>query len=284
MDGDGVIDHPGFTRLVEHLVDAGSDGIVVAGTTGESPTLTAAEKLDLVRRAVDAVGERATVVAGTGSYDTRATIELTRQAAEAGAQAALVVTPYYSKPPRAGLVAHFTAIADASPIPIVLYNIPGRSVINLDPELVAELAAHPRIVAIKQAQTDDLDETRRIRELAPDLAVYAGNDDALLDILRLGGVGGICVASHVIGTAMSDLCSLVAAGDDEAAARLDASLRPVYEAMAVTTNPIPVKAALDILGLPGGGLRLPLVPATRQERDRIASALEAAGLAAGARS
>jgi 4-hydroxy-tetrahydrodipicolinate synthase len=266
-----AVDYERLAALATHLLENGSDGLVVAGTTGESPTLTDAEKTAMFRAVVQAVGGRAAVVAGTGSNDTAHSVALTRRAEECGVDAVLVVTPYYNKPPERGIVAHFRAVAAATSLPVIVYNIPGRCVVNISPELFAELATVPNIVAVKQANPD-LDETRRLRELC-DLEVYAGNDDMLLDVLTMGGAGGICVASHVVGPRLAEMARLVRSGDTSAATALDESLRALYKTLFVTSNPIPVKAALNLLGQDVGGLRLPLLPATPEETAAVAAEL-----------
>ena len=272
---DGSLDLEAAGRLASHLVEAGSHGLVVAGTTGETPTLSDDEKLSLLRAVLDEVGERATVICGTGTNDTRHSVELTRAACRVGADAVLVVTPYYNKPNRAGLRAHFEHVAEAAGgTPVILYNIPSRCVINLPPDLLGELGREiANVVAVKQANND---------ELGPidGLDVLAGNDDIFGRCLELGGVGGILVASHVVGSEMRALYDAAVAGDATRAAEIDAGLRPLYQAMAVTANPIPVKTALEMLGIVDGHLRLPMVPATPRERSVVREALERSGLIA----
>ncbi len=271
FDRDLVVDHGRLAELAVWLVEHGSDGLVVAGTTGESPTLTDDEKLAMFRTVVAAVGDRASVIAGTGTYDTRHTIALTQKAAECGVDAALVVTPYYNKPPERGLVEHFKAVAAASPLPVIIYNIPGRSGVNLSAEALAVLGDVERIVAVKQANPDR-DDLTRLFELS-DMGIYAGNDDMLLDVLRLGGLGGICVASHVAGPRMAEMAACVREGRLADAEAIDAELQPLYKALFITTNPIPIKAAVNMVGLDVGGLRLPLVPATAEEQDAVRAEL-----------
>jgi 4-hydroxy-tetrahydrodipicolinate synthase len=278
---DGAVDYESFRRLCHHLVEGGSDGIVVAGTTGEAPTLSDEERLELFAVAVDAVGAEATIVAGTGTYSTSHSVHLTERAHELGVDAFLVVTPYYNKPPARGVVAHFRAIAEVTDRPLVVYNIPQRVVVNLEPETLAELAEIPNVRAVKQA-TPDLEQARRILE-ETDLELLAGNDDLLLPFLELGGAGGILVYTHLVGPRVRELVSAFKAGDRERAAELERELRPVIEALAVTTNPIPLKAALAMAGHEVGGLRLPLVEANDEERAAIRSALEVAGVLAPAR-
>ena len=215
FDADGAVDHEQLARLAEFLLANGSDGLVVAGTTGESPTLDDAEKLAMFRTVVSAAAGRAPVVAGTGSNDTRHSVELTRAAEACGVDGVLAVVPYYNKPPERGVLAHFRAVAAATSLPVILYNIPGRCVINVSPEALAELGKTENIVAVKQANPD-LAETDRLMELS-DLAVYAGNDDMLCDVMARGGAGGICVASHVVGPRMAEVARLCREGDLEAA-------------------------------------------------------------------
>ena len=270
---DGSLDIESARRLALHLVESGSHGLVVAGTTGESPTLSDAEKLRLLEAVLDEVGDRATVIAGTGSNDTHHSAELTRRASDAGAHAVLVVTPYYNKPNRTGLRAHFHAVAEAAgETPVILYNIPSRCVINLPPDLLAGLASEiPNVVAVKQANNDDLGPVAG-------LEILAGNDEAFLRTLELGGAGGILVASHIVGREMRALYEAQTAGDAARARELDAQLQPIYRALAVTSNPTPVKAALEMLGIVEGHLRLPMVPASQREREAIRTALERHGL------
>lgn len=271
-----AVDHDRLAALAHHLVDNGSDGLVVAGTTGESPTLSDAEKLAMFRTVLDAVGDRVPVIAGTGTYDTRHTIELTQAATAAGVDAVLVVTPYYNKPPERGLIEHFRAVAARTDLPLIVYNIPGRAGVNLSAEALAVLGEVENIVAVKQANPD-LTQLDRLAELS-DLGVYAGNDDMLFEVLRRGGLGGVCVSSHVAGPRMAEMARLVRAGDEAGAAAVDADLRGLYAALFVTTSPIPVKAALNLLGHDVGGLRLPLVPATAEETAVVAAELRRLGL------
>jgi len=278
---DGSINFDSFRRLCAHLVDNGSDGLVVAGTTGESPTLADEERLELFAAAVETVGDRAKIVAGTGTYSTAHSVHLTAEAHAFGVDGFLVVTPYYNKPPVRGIVAHFQAIAEATDKPIIAYNIPQRVVLNLEPETLAELAEIPNVRAVKQATTDP-DQARRIVE-DTGLALYAGNDDLLLPFLELGGVGGILVYTHVAGARVKELVSRFRDGDLEGAMAIEEELRPLVEALNVVTNPIPVKAALNMLGHEVGGYRLPLVDPTEEEKATIREALERVGALAAAR-
>jgi 4-hydroxy-tetrahydrodipicolinate synthase len=271
FDSTGAVDYDRFGALATHLVDNGSDGVVVAGTTGESPTLSDDERLELIAAAVDAVGDRATVVAGTGTYSTAHSVHLTARAHEAGAHGFLVVTPYYNKPPPRGIVAHFEAIAAASDRPIVVYNIPARVVLNLETETIGRLAEIPTVRAVKQANPD-LDQARRIVELGLDL--YAGDDDLILPFLELGGLGGVCVHTHVVGPQVKALVTAARGGDLDEARRLDQETRPALEILKVQTNPIAIKAALNLLGHEVGGVRLPLVEANEDEVAQVRACLE----------
>lgn len=273
FDEEGRVDEAAARRLVAHLVEHGSHGVVVAGSTGECPTLTDEEQISLLRAVIDEIGDRAVVVCGTGTNDTRHSRELTAAAAEAGADAALVVAPYYNKPNQAGLRAHFEAVAEAAPeLPLIIYNIPSRVVINMPPEFLSELSSIDNVVAVKQANNDELGRIEG-------LSLLAGNDDAFMPTLELGGAGGILVASHVAGDQMREMWEAAQRGDMARAQEIDRALQPLYDALGVTTNPIPVKAALEMKGLiPSGRLRLPLVPADREQRAVVADALEKAGL------
>jgi 4-hydroxy-tetrahydrodipicolinate synthase len=275
--GDGSVSHDSARRMARHLIDSGSDGIVVCGTTGEGPTVTDREKLDLFETVVSEVGAGATVIANTGSYDTHHSVALTRSATATGVDGFLVVTPYYNKPPAAGIVAHFEAIAEAAEgRPVIVYNIPQRVVLNLEPELLERLARIENVIAVKQATTD-LEQARRIVAHGA-LDLYAGNDDLVMPFMRLGGAGGICVASHIAGRRIREMIALARGGDLDGAQRIDDELRPLYDALSVTTNPIPLKAALNLLGHDVGGLRLPLVDADEAEVASVQAALAVNGL------
>src|SRR3954465_9105736 len=241
FEGDGSVDYDAFQALARHLVDNGSDGVVVAGTTGESPTLTDRERLDLIRAALEAGGDHAAVVAGTGTYSTDHSIHLTEAAHELGASAFLVVTPYYNKPPQRGIVAHYNAIARASDRPIVVYNIPARVVVNIEPETISRLAEIGTVKAVKQAHAD-LEQARHI--VATGLDLYAGDDNLVQPFLELGGVGGVCVHTHVVGPQVAEQVRAMKEGDLERARELDAALAPAYELLKVAPNPIAIKAAL----------------------------------------
>ncbi len=273
---DGAVDLDSFRALARHLVENGSDGLVVCGTTGESPTLSDDERFELFGAALDEVGDRATVVAGTGTYDTRHSIHLTERAHELGVDAVLVVTPYYNKPPQRGIVAHFEAVAAATDKPVVVYNIPSRVVLNLEPSTLAQLGEIENVVAVKQAY-DDLEQARRIVE-ETGLALYAGDDNLVQAFLELGGVGGVCVHSHVVGPRVREQIRRYRSGDVEGARAVDEELQPAYDLLKVVGTPIAIKAALNLRGHEVGGLRLPLVEATAEELDRVRGCLERLGL------
>jgi len=268
---DGSVDLESFRRLASHLVENGSDGLVVAGTTGESPTLTDDERFSLFAAAVDEVGDRATVVAGTGTYSTEHSVHLTEHAHDLGVDGFLVVAPYYNKPPQRGIVEHFKAIADVSDRPIVIYNIPGRVAINIEPETMIKLDEIPSVTAVKQAN-DDIDQARRILAHT-DLDLYAGDDNLLLPFLEVGGVGGVCVHTHVFGPEVKEQIRLFRDGDLAGARRIDDELEPAYDILTTVVNPIGIKAALNLLGFEVGGHRLPLVEPTTDELEHIRAAL-----------
>src|SRR5438128_5075113 len=273
---DGSLHVERFQELARYLVDHGSDGVVVAGTTGESPNLTDEERLTLFAAAVDAVGDRATVIAGTGTYSTVHSVDLTEKADALGVDGFLVVTPYYSKPPPRGTIEHFKAIAAVSDRPIVVYNIPARVVLNLEPETICDLAEIETVAAVKQANAD-LDQARRILA-ETDLDLYAGDDNIIYPFLELGGVGGVCVHTHVVGPQVKQMIRSFRDGDAQTAKRIDQELGPAYELLKVQTNPIAIKAALNLLGHQVGGLRLPLVEASDDEVSRVRSCLERLGV------
>ncbi len=276
FDSDGAVNLTKFRELAAFLVDNGSDGLVVTGTTGESPTLTDDERFELYSAAVDTVGDRATVVAGTGTYDTRHSVHLTERAHELGVDGFLVVTPYYNKPPPRGIVEHVKAIAAVTDKPIVYYNIPARVVNLVEVETLAELAEIDNVRAVKQAW-DDLEQARRIVD-ETGLHLYAGDDNLILPFLEVGGMGGVCVHTHVVGPQVKAQVTSFKQGDAEAARRIDEELGPVYEILKVTVGPIGIKAALNLLGHEVGGLRLPLVEATDEEKDRIRASLQRLGV------
>jgi 4-hydroxy-tetrahydrodipicolinate synthase len=266
FDGDGRLDEDATVDLIRHLLEHGSDGVVMASTTGESSTLDDEEKLRLFNLAAqEAPG--ATVVANTGSNDTRHSVELTEKASEIdGVDAILAVTPYYNKPNRRGIVAHFHAIANATDLPVIVYNIPSRCVIDIPNELLQELAQIENISGVKQARAEDL---------APidGMAVLAGNDDMLADVLDIGGTGGILVASQIVGEEMRRMID-----EPDQRRQIDEGLHDLYTALSITVNPIPVKTAMRMLGHEVGGFRLPLVEASEEEAEEIRVVLERHGL------
>jgi 4-hydroxy-tetrahydrodipicolinate synthase len=281
FDKDGAVDYDRFRAHARHVIDSGADGLVVAATTGESPTLTDDERLELWAASVDEVGERATIIASTGTYSTAHSVHLTEQAHELGVDGFLVVTPYYNKPPPRGIVEHFKAIAAASDKPIVVYNIPQRVVVNIEPETMLELAEISTVKAVKQA-TEEIDQARRIVD-ETGLDLYAGSDHLVFPFLEVGGVGGVVVHGNLVPGRVKEMIRLYNEGDTDGARSIDEELKPLVELLGLTINPIPVKAALNLLGHEVGGLRLPLVEASDQELAEIRSGLERAGLTAPAR-
>jgi 4-hydroxy-tetrahydrodipicolinate synthase len=275
FDSDGSVDVESFRRLAAHLVDNGSDGLVVAGTTGESPTLTDEEKLELFAAAVDAVGDRASVVANTGTYDTAHSAHLTGEAHDLGVDAFLAVTPYYSKPPQRGIVRHFEEIACMTDKPVLVYNIPSRVVVNVEPATMDALAKIPNVSGVKQAH-DDLDEARHVVEAG--LTLYAGDDNLVLPFLDVGGEGGVCVHSHIWGNETKEMVRRHKAGDAAGARACNDAMAPAFDLLRIQTNPIPIKAAMNLLGHELGGYRLPMVEPTEDELARIRACLERAGL------
>ena len=273
---DGSVDFHRFATLARYLVDNGSDGLVVAGTTGESPTLSEDERLELFRVAVGAVGERATVIGGTGTYSTAESVHLTEKAHQIGVDGFLVVTPYYNKPPQRGIVEHFRAIAHMTDKPVVAYNIPGRVVINIESQTMAELAEIPNVTAVKQAN-DDLVQARFIVEQTG-LDLYAGDDNLIYPFLELGGMGGVCVHTHVVGPRVKEMIRLYKSGDRVEARRVNEELEASYDLLKTVVNPIAIKAALNMLGHEVGGLRLPLVEANEDEQAAVRDCLERLGL------
>jgi len=274
---DGSVDLDGFLALCEHLLENGSDGLVVTGTTGEAPTLSDDERMMLYAAAVDAVGGRGTVVAGTGTYATAHSVHLTEQAHALGVDGFLVVTPYYNKPPQRGIVAHVRAVAAATDRPVIFYDIPSRVVVDAEPDTISRLAEIPNVRGVKQAKPS-LDAARHV--VASGLDLYAGDDDLVLPFLEVGGVGGVCVHTHVVGPRVKEMIARYRAGDVEGARALDDELRPSIELLRVQSNPIAIKKALQLLGHDVGGVRLPLVEADEDETAAIRECLERLGLLA----
>ncbi|MDP9066828.1 MAG: 4-hydroxy-tetrahydrodipicolinate synthase [Actinomycetota bacterium] len=280
---DGSLNIEASRRLARHLTEHGSDGLVVCGTTGESPTLSHDEKLALFEAVVDEVGSRASVIAGTGTYNTAESVELTKEAGALGVDACLAVTPYYSKPPQSGLLAHFRAIADASAVPVMVYDIPGRTSKRIERPTMVELAQHDNIVADKEA-VGDASETAKLRaELdaagCHDFEIYSGDDPLLMPHLAAGAVGIVSVCSHLVGPQIKQIVSAFNDGKVDEAKRIYLELLPLMQViMGLTSSPIPVKAAVNMIGIDVGEPRLPLVPATAQESATIKASLEGAGL------
>lgn len=278
---DMEVDYDKAQVLADRLVNSGSDAVLVAGTTGESPTLTNKEKLELTRVVLEAVGSRAQVLMGTGNNNTAASVELTREAERLGVHGVMLVTPYYNKPPQEGLFRHFKTVAEATGLPVMIYNVPGRTSCNVAPETLARLAATVKnIVAVKEA-SGNLDQVSQIRRLTPDsFDVYSGDDSLTLPIMAVGGCGIVSVASHVAGPMIKDMVEAYAAGEVEKAWRLHVKLMPLFKVIFITTNPIPIKAAVKLAGLDPGGLRLPLVEATPAEVAEVRKVMESLGLLA----
>lgn len=273
FDHKGNIDFPKTTKLIEYLIKNGSDGLVIAGTTGESPTLTKEEKIALFKHVVKVVQKRVPVIAGTGSNNTHSSIELTKQAEEAGVDAVMLVAPYYNKPNQQGLYLHFKTIAESTKLPIMLYNVPGRSIVNMSVETIVRLSEIENIVCVKEA-SGDLDQiTEIITKTDDDFKLYSGDDSLTLPTLSIGGDGIVSVASHVIGNEMQSMIAAYRQGDVKTAAEMHSKLLPVMNEMFSAPSPTPVKTALQILGVDVGGVRLPLVPLSEQERVGLTSLL-----------
>ncbi|MGZ4128857.1 MAG: 4-hydroxy-tetrahydrodipicolinate synthase [Actinomycetota bacterium] len=278
FDREGTLDLERARALAEHLVANGSDGLVLAGSTGESPTLTFEEKRDLFGAVREAVGARADVIAGTGTYDTRETIHLSHMAEEQGVAGLLVVTPYYSRPPQSGLMEHFRTVAASTDLPIILYYIPSRTGRKIEHETLLALAQVPNIIGVKDA-AGDLTGTARLAAAKPDdFTIWSGDDALTLPMLALGAHGIISVASHLVGPAIQRLVEAYGKGDASLAASINAELVPIFDVLFITSNPIPLKAALDMVGQPVGDPRLPLVPATEAERSKVRAVLQQLGL------
>lgn len=274
------VDYGAAARLAQYLTEQGSDGLVVCGTTGESPTLTFEEKVQMFRVVKEAVGDRAHVIAGTGNYCTAESIELTRAAEEIGVDGVMLVCPYYNKPPQRGLIEHFTAIARATRLPVILYNVPSRTSRNIEAQTTIALAQVENIVAVKEA-SGDLEQITQIAAHTPkDFLVYSGDDSMTLPLLAVGGYGIVSVASHVAGKEIQEMVSAFQAGDVRRAAALHQRLMPLFKVLFIpsSVNPAPVKAALNLMGQRVGGLRLPLVPLNEEETARVRGVLENLGL------
>jgi 4-hydroxy-tetrahydrodipicolinate synthase len=275
---DHTLDLDGAQQLARHLIETGSDAIVVAGSTGEAPTLSVKEKSELYRAVIEAVDGQGGVICGTGTYSTAETLELSRLAADAGADGLLVVTPYYNKPPQRGVLAHFERIARGTDLPIIAYNVPGRTATRIEHETLLQLARIPSIVAVKDSTGDFHGISRLVEDAPPDFEIYSGDDWATFGSVCLGAVGVVSVASHLVGARIGEMIELIEAGDIPTARKIHQELSPLFNTLFITSNPIPIKAALAILGRPSGPPRLPLVPATEEERERVRRALAEAGL------
>ncbi len=274
MDRALAVDYDRAGALAKRLVDSGSDGLVVSGTTGESPTLSDEEKIRLFRTVREAVGARAKVIAGTGTYNTAHSIHLTREAERVGCDGVLLVNPYYNKPSQEGLYQHFKAVAESTSLPVMLYNIQSRTSVNCEPATIARLAQIRNIVAVKES-SGNLDQMSLIRKLTPpEFHLYSGDDSLTLPLLAVGGTGVVSVASHLAGREIRAMIQAFHAGDVRRALDLHLRLWPLFKVIFITTNPTPVKAALAMAGFDVGGLRLPLIEATAKERDQIAAVLK----------
>jgi 4-hydroxy-tetrahydrodipicolinate synthase len=276
---DFSLDLAAAQSLTEHLLDHGSDGLVVAGTTGEGSSLSHHEKEQLFHAVIEAAKGRGKIICNTGTYNTEESIELTALAQKAGADGALVVTPYYNKPPQRGLIAHFTAVARSTDLPVILYNIPSRTATVIEPDTVLRLATDvPNIVGVKDATSDFQAAVRILKEAPAGFDLYSGDDASTFTYVCLGGFGVVAVSSHVAGERMKEMIERVEAGDVATARKINQDLSPLYKGTLVTTNPIPIKAALEMVGHPVGPPRLPLVPANDEERAKIEQALKDAGV------
>lgn len=271
FDKNGNIDFDKTSTLVEYLIQHGSDSLVVAGTTGESPTLSSEEKIALIKHVASEVNGRIPVIAGTGSNNTQASIELTIKAEQAGADAIMLVVPYYNKPSQEGIYQHFKSIAEKTSLPVMIYNVPGRTVASMSPETVIRLSEIPNIIAVKEA-SGNLDAIAEIIEKTPEgFAVYCGDDSLTLPVLSIGGTGIVSVASHVIGNDMQDMIQSFVMGDVRKAAAIHRKLLPIMNQLFAAPSPSPVKTALQIKGLDVGSVRLPLLPLTEKERNELSA-------------
>jgi 4-hydroxy-tetrahydrodipicolinate synthase len=277
FNDDFSVNYQAAANLARHLVQNGNDGLVVAGSTGEAATLSKEEKLKLFSAVLDAVGDQATVIAGTGSNDTRASIALTQEAEKLGVHGSLVVGPYYNKPPQEGFYQHFKAIADNTGLPLIVYNVPGRTASNILPATIARLAQIKNIVAVKES-SGNLDQVSEIVRAVPkDFLVYSGDDSLTLPILAVGGVGVVSVAGHIVAKRMQDMFTAFFAGDVATARDIHLELMPFFKVIFITTNPIPIKMAVDLAGLNGGPLRQPLIAATAAETEQIRKVMQDIG-------
>ncbi|MCK6257064.1 4-hydroxy-tetrahydrodipicolinate synthase [Fictibacillus sp. KIGAM418] len=269
FDSKGNIDFSKTTKLVNYLIQNGTESLVVAGTTGESPTLSTEEKIALFRHVVKVVDKRVPVIAGTGSNNTKASIDLTKKAEQAGVDAIMIVAPYYNKPSQEGIIAHFKAIAAETSLPILVYNVPGRTVVSIAADTVIELSKISNVVAIKDAGGDLGEMSRIIEETSEEFLLYSGDDGITLPVLSIGGAGIISVASHVIGNEMQEMISAFKEGNVQEAAKLHRKLLPIMDEMFKAPSPAPVKTALQLKGLDVGSVRLPLLPLNQKQRESL---------------
>ena len=278
FDQNGEIDFNATKTLVEHLITNGTDGLVVAGTTGESPTLTTEEKIELFKCVVEAAAGRVHVIAGTGSNNTQASMSLTKLAEETGVDGIMLVAPYYNKPSQEGLYQHFKTIAESTSLPVMLYNIPGRSIVNISVETIVRLSEIPNVVSIKEA-SGNLDAMAEIISKTPsDFTLYSGDDGLTIPVLAIGGTGVISVASHIIGNDMQEMINAFKNGDVQKAAAIHRNLLPIMRTLFIAPSPSPVKAALNLNGIQVGGVRLPMVPLSNKEQSALEKVLQASGI------
>ncbi|MFC5735045.1 4-hydroxy-tetrahydrodipicolinate synthase [Cytobacillus gottheilii] len=270
FDSKGHVDFIKTTQLVNHLIEHGTDSLVIAGTTGESPTLTKEEKLALFQHVVKVVDKRVPVIAGTGSNNTYESIDLTKKAEKIGVDAVMIVAPYYNKPNQEGLYQHFKAVAESTALPVMVYNIPGRSVVNMTPETIIRLSKIPNITAVKEASGNLNAMTEIIAGTADDFSLYSGDDGITLPVLAIGGAGVVSVASHILGDEMQEMVHAFLNNENEKAAKIHQKLLPVMEGLFAAPSPAPVKTALQMRGLDVGSVRLPMVPLTQEERAKLA--------------
>lgn len=266
FDKKGHIDFAKTTQLINHLIETGTDSLVVAGTTGESPTLSKEEKVALFQHVVKVVDKRVPVIAGTGSNNTYASIELTKKAEQLGVDAIMLVAPYYNKPNQEGLYQHFKAVAESTSLPVMVYNIPGRAVVNISPDTIVRLSGIPNVVAVKEASGDLNAMSYIIANTPDDFLLYSGDDGITVPVLSIGGVGIVSVASHIIGNEMQEMIQAFLKGENQNAAKLHQKLLPIMQGLFAAPSPAPVKTALQLKGLDVGSVRLPLVPLTETER------------------
>jgi len=271
---DGSMDYKRAAELANYLADNGSDGLVVHGTTGESPTLTHEEEYELYRVVKKSVGGKVKIIAGTGSNSTATSIKSTKEAEKIGVDGVMIVVPYYNKPSQEGMYQHYKAVAGSTKLPIIIYNIQGRTGVNMTSDTVARLAKIKNIVGIKEA-SGILEQTSEIRQKTPkEFVIYSGDDDKTIEIMKRGGCGVISVASHIAGREIKKMCEAFLSGRTDEAERMNARLSPLFKVLFITTNPTPVKAALAMIGQPAGGLRLPLIEANETEKEQIRKVLK----------